>query len=274
MVTPTPAPAVTEVCYPESDGQPMAESDVHRDLMIALIAMLREYFRDDPQVYISGNLFLYYQEGDPRRVVAPDVFVVKGVPGDNRRIYKLWEEGQPPDVVFEVTSPSTRSEDLRSKHDLYERLGVSEYFLFDPLDEYLRPPFQGYRLEQDRYVPLRPAEDGSLWSAVLGLELHPRGEHLRLFDPEVQRWLPLPEEEQTERRAAEAQATVAQARATVAEARMTSESAARREAEARATVAETRATTAEARAAAESEARHAAETELARLRAQLDERGT
>ena len=144
MVTAAQSPTtVAEVFYPESDGQPMAESDVHRDLMIDLIAMLREYFHDDPQVYISGNLFLYYQEGNPRRVVAPDVFVVKGVPGGRRRIYKLWEEGHPPDVVFEVTSPSTRGEDLRTKHALYARLGVTEYFLFDPLDEYLRPPFQG-----------------------------------------------------------------------------------------------------------------------------------
>ena len=134
MVTPMPSPAVAEIFYPESDGQPMAETDVHRDLMIDLIAMLREYFHDDPQVYISGNLFLYYQEGNPRRVVAPDVFVVKGIPGGRRRIYKLWEEGRPPDVVFEVTSPSTRGEDLRTKHALYARLGVAEYFLFDPLD--------------------------------------------------------------------------------------------------------------------------------------------
>ncbi len=260
MVTQIPSPAVVEVFYPESDGQPMAETDIHRDLMIDLIAMLREYFRDDPHVYISGNLFLYYEEGNPRRVVAPDVFLVKGVSGGRRRIYKLWEEGQPPDVVFEVTSPSTRGEDLRAKHKLYERLGVTEYFLFDPLDEYLRPAFQGYRLERDRYVPLRPAADGSLWSAVLGLELHPRDERLRLLDPEDQRWLPLPEEEPEARRAAEARATVAEAQATVAEAR--------------ATVAEARATDAETRVTAEMEARQAAEAELARLRAQLDERGT
>ena len=202
MVTPMPSPAVAEVFYPESDGQPVAETDVHRDLMVDLIAMLREYFRDDPNVYISGNLFLYYQEGDPRRSVAPDVFVVRGVPDHQRRIYKLWEEGRPPDVVFELTSPSTRSEDCRTKHDLYERLGVAEYFLFDPLGEYLQPPFQGYRLRRGHYRPLRPAEDGSLWSAVLGLDLHVRGSRLRLFDPEGQRWLPLPEEEQAARRAA------------------------------------------------------------------------
>ncbi len=244
MVTPMPSPAVAEVFYPESDGQPVAETDIHRKLMFELIAMLHEHFRNDPQVYISGNLFIYYQEGDPRRSVAPDVFVVKGITRRDRRIYKLWEEGRPPDVVFELTSPSTRSEDCRTKHDLYARLGVAEYFLFDPLAEYLRPPFQGYRLRRGHYRSLRPAGDGSLWSAVLGLELHVRGPRLRLFDPAGQRWLPLPEEEPAARRAAETRATVAEARATVAE----------------------------ARAVAETAARQAAEAELARLRAQLDER--
>ncbi len=251
MVTPTPAPAVAEVFYPESDGQPMAETDVHRDLMLDLIAMLREYFRDDPHIYISGNLLLYYEEGNPRRSVAPDVFVVKGIPGDRRRIYKLWEEGQPPDVVFELTSRSTRNEDLRTKHELYERLGVTEYFLFDPLGEYLRPPLQGHRLALDHYVPLRPAADGSLWSAVLELELHPRGESLRLFDPESRRWLLNPQEETVARRAAESRAAVEAAARQIAEDRVTAEAAARQIAEDRVAI---------------------VEAELARLRAQLDER--
>ena len=179
MVTPTPtlppAPAAAAVCYPESDGQPVAETDVHRTLMFELIGTLQAFFRADPHVYISGNLFLYYQEGDPRRVVAPDVFVVQGVHNHQRRIYKLWEEGVVPAVVFELTSRSTRREDLRTKYDLYARLGVTEYFLFDPLGEYLRPPCRGYRLEQGQYRPLVPAEDGSLWSAALGLALHERG---------------------------------------------------------------------------------------------------
>ena len=153
-----------------------------------------------------------------------------------------------------MTSRSTRSEDLRTKHDLYERLGVAEYFLFDPLGEYLRPPFQGHRLTQDHYIALQPAADGSLWSAVL--ELHPRGESLRLFDPAGQRWLPTPQEETVARRAAEL-------RAATAEARMATEADGRRVAEARAA--------AEANVRQLAEARTATvEAELARLRAQLD----
>ena len=222
MVTTTPtrppAPAAAAVYYPESDGQPVAETDVHRTVMFELIGMLQAFFRADPHVYISGNLFLYYQEGNPRRVVAPDVFVVLGIPNKLRRIYKLWEEGVVPAVVFELTSRSTRGEDLHTKYDLYARLGVTEYFLFDPLDEYLRPPCQGYRLQQGQYQPLAPAADGSLWSVVLGLALHGRGEQLRLYDPERQRWLPTPQEETAARRAAEEQALLAEERALAAEA--------------------------------------------------------
>ena len=270
MVTPTlprpPAPTVAEVCYPESDGQPVAETDVHRQLMFALIGMLQAFFRDDPHVYISGNLFLYYQEGDPRQVVAPDVFVVPGVRNHQRRSYKLWEEGVVPAVVFELTSRSTRREDLRSKYALYEQLGVSEYFLFDPLGEHLRPACRGYRLHQGRYRSLSPAADGSLWSAVLRLALHARGEQLRLYDPAGQRWLPTPQEEAMARRAAEERASVEAAARQAAEERVGVEAAARQAAEERATV------EADARRVAESQIT-AAEAELARLRALLSSRG-
>ena len=256
MVTTTPilppAPAAAEVYYPESDGQPVAETDVHRTLMFELIGMLQAFFRADPHVYISGNLFLYYQEGDPRQVVAPDVFVVHGVRNHQRRIYKLWEEGVVPAVVFELTSRSTRREDLRTKYALYERLGVTEYFLFDPLGEYLRPPCQGYRLQQGRYRPLAAGEDGSLWSAALGLALHGRGEQLRLYDPAGQRWIPTPQE--------------AEERAQEAEERASVEADARRVAEEQATVEAGARQAAEARMAA-------AEAEVARLRALLNDRG-
>ena len=103
-----------EVRYPESDGKPMAETDIHADLLIYLREALKDYFRDDPNVYVAGNLFVYYEEGNPEAVVAPDVFVVKGVPKRRRRIYQVWVEGKAPDVVFELTSESTRWEDVDS----------------------------------------------------------------------------------------------------------------------------------------------------------------
>ena len=145
------ATAPIQVVYPETDGKPMGETDVHIDALIYLREALKDHFREAPQVYVAGNMLLYYEEGNPAACVAPDVFVVQGVAKHERRIYKLWEEGQPPAVVFEITSRSTRLEDLGTKRALYAMLGVQEYFLYDPLGEYLRPPLQGYRLQEGEY---------------------------------------------------------------------------------------------------------------------------
>ena len=196
--------------YPESDGEPMAETDTHRDLMTdALLHPLKERYRDDPNVYVSGNLFLYYEEGDPSAVVAPDVFVVFGVPDHQRRIYKLWEEDRAPDVVFELTSERTYREDLSDKRLIYEELGVREYFLFDPLEDYLRPPLQGFRLKDSYFVAVMPQSwDEGEWqiqSRVLGLTLRSDGSSLRLYDPEQERYLLTRSEEAEARRQAEAE---------------------------------------------------------------------
>jgi Uma2 family endonuclease len=172
-----------KVEYPDSDGKPMAETDVHRNLMVSLITALRWRYRDEPLVYVSGNLLFYYVEGDPRKCTAPDCFVVKGVPGHDRRTYLLWEEGVAPCVVIEVTSRSTRRQDTREKRELYARLGIREYFLFDPLEEYLRPSMQGLRLAGGEYVEISPEPDGSLTSTQLGLKLSRAGSRLRLWDP-------------------------------------------------------------------------------------------
>ena len=96
--------------YPTSDGKPMAESDIHRDLMLALIETLKWWFTDDPDVYVSGNLLVFYEKGDKRIHIAPDVFVVRGVRKGLRPNYLLWEE-RPLDVVIELTSKTTMIED-------------------------------------------------------------------------------------------------------------------------------------------------------------------
>jgi Uma2 family endonuclease len=189
------------VHYPESDGMPMAETDAHYRQMTGLRFALEVYFRDAPDVYVGANLLLYYEEGDPHQVVAPDVFVVRDVPKGDRRIYKVWEEGKAPDVVFELTSASTRKTDLGPKKGTYEVLGVQEYFLFDPLEEYLEPPLQGYRLEEKGY---RWMEGEPLTSEVLGLELRVEEGQLRLYERETEQRLPTPDEVAEAHRQAEA----------------------------------------------------------------------
>jgi Uma2 family endonuclease len=178
--------------YPTSDGRPMAETDQHRILMNDLIQTLQAFYADEPLVYVSGNLLLFYVRGDRLKHLSPDVFVVKGVPKHPRDNYLLWEEGRPPSIVIELTSSSTKDEDIHDKYALYQdSIGVFEYFLFDPFGDYLKPPFRGYRLRQGKYVPIKSMK-GRLPSKSLGLHLERNGAALRLYDPATQEWLPTP----------------------------------------------------------------------------------
>src|SRR4051794_3155494 len=126
-----------DIDYPTSDGKPMAETELHRDLMFDLIESLKDHFADQPDIYVSGDLLVYYERGNRRKHVAPDVFMVRGVPKLPRRDYYLiWREGKAPEVVIEVTSKTTRREDERKKLVLYrDVLKVAEYFLFDPTED-------------------------------------------------------------------------------------------------------------------------------------------
>jgi len=169
-----------EIEYPESDGKPMAETDIHIRELTNTRATLADFFREASDVYVSGNLLLYYEEGNPAGSVSPDVFVVKGVPKGERRTYRVWVEKRPPLVVFEFTSRSTRLEDSGNKKALYAMLGVSEYFLCDPLSEYLEPPMQGFTLERGDYRRLPEESDGTVISRELGLRLKMEGSQLRL----------------------------------------------------------------------------------------------
>ncbi len=158
------------VHYPESDGAPMGESGVHVLALLDLVHQLRFHFADQPDVHVAANLFSYFQEGDPRQVVCPDVFVCRGVPRDPPLpVWKTWEHGDRlADAVFEITSKSTRWIDQGAKRGLYEVLGVTELFLFDPEASYLKPPLQGFRLHRGRYRPIAPV-GGRLECESLGL---------------------------------------------------------------------------------------------------------
>ena len=174
------------VDYPESDGNPLGETDKHRKLMNDLIEMLGVYFAEDPEVYVSGNLMCYYVEGDPTKSVSPDVFVVRGAPKHERRIYKFWEEAAP-NVVIEVSSRKTKNEDLQWKRQLYAWLGVEEYFIFDP--EYkLQPPLRAFLLRGKELVEEKVLNNRVL-SNELGLELVNDEKTLRLWNPQTSEFL-------------------------------------------------------------------------------------
>lgn len=159
----------------------MAETGIHVTLIAYFLAMLRAFFRHRDDVYVGGNMFLYYQEDEPTKKVAPDLFIVFGVPNHERRIWKVWEEGKSPDVIFEFTSRGTWDEDLGTKKGLYAWMGVDEYFLFDPVEAYLTPRLQGFRQVDGAYAPIQPTEAGSLVSQRLGLALQVVEDQLQLF---------------------------------------------------------------------------------------------
>lgn len=237
MVSPHRARPKREPFYPESDGEPMGETDQHRDVNNYLVEALKIHYADrQNDVYVSGDNFIYFVKDNPRRFVSPDVYVVFGVPMKQRKSFKTWEEGNHlPSVVMEVTSRSTQDDDLLRKFELYQDvLLVPEYFMFDPTGEYLDPQLAGFRMNDGgEYIPIALLNN-RLHSEQLGLDfvLTPHG--LRVFDPATGEFYP----------------TLSEQRIAIYQERLRAES-------------ETQRAEAEARRA------DAAEEENARLRAQL-----
>ena len=223
--------------YPSSDGKPLAENDVQRDAIHYAYGALRLRYTANSDVYVSADLLIYYEEGNPRVSVAPDAFVVFGVEDHPRMNYKVWEEGKGPDFVLEVASPNTWREDVERKPGIYAGLGVSEYFLFDPMGEHYTPRLRGYRLVEGKYerLPVVESIDRTLTmrSEVLGLELRAKGEEMRFHDPATGETLLSHGEEYAARREEAAARRAAELRAGREAAARREEAAARRAAEAR-----------------------------------------
>lgn len=179
------APAVV---YPSSDGKPIAETERHRKALVDLVDMVDRHFQDVPDVHVSGNLLLYYEEGNPHKVISPDVFMVRGVSKKELRTYKTWEQSPTLDFVIELASPSTFTRDFQEKKEIYAKiLQVQEYYIYDPYHE-IEPSFVGFRLIDGEYEEIAFI-DGRLPSTVLGLELGEREGALRLYNPNTRTWL-------------------------------------------------------------------------------------
>jgi Uma2 family endonuclease len=196
-----------DAMYPDSDGKPMAETGIHVLAILWVIGALKLFFRSRDDAYVTGDMFLYYEEGKPKSRKAPDVMVVKGVPSQpERRSFKVWVEKAVPCFILEVTSKETAREDQEGKRLLYQRLGVREYFLFDPLHEYLERQLMGYRLVGEKYEPLAPDDEGGLVSEELEMRLVAEAAHVGLFRLDTHARVPNPMQlnelqEQAERRA-------------------------------------------------------------------------
>ena len=267
MTSSTLAPVAIE--YPTEDGVPMAETDAQGIPLMYAVTGLRDFFLLRPDVYVSGNLLIYYQEGNFNASVAPDVFVVFGVPNHIRPTYKVWEEGKSPDFVMEITSRHTRHKDQGEKRELYESLGVREYWQYDPTGDYLEPRLCGLRLVGGEYEKLGETRlgDGTLamYSAVLGLEVRIEGGELRFHDPETGESISTFTEQRQGRQQAEQALQQAEQERQQAEQERQQAEQERQQAE------RERQQEREARQQAEA-ARHAAEAQVAELRALLARR--
>lgn len=223
--------AKTEIIYPETDGMPLPDGEFQAPLYIKIVGTLRTFLRDVPGARVNGDTFMYFVQGDARRFVSPDCYVVLGLSDsatesiERNNVYLLWEVGKPPDFILEIGSQSTAGEDLGRKRDLYAEIGVSEYWRYDSTGgEFYGEALVGERLVDGEYrrLELRYGNDGAIWSRseILNLDLCWMDGELRFWDPVEGLWLLSQEEEQDGRLQAEA--------------RVSEERAARLEAEARA----------------------------------------
>jgi Uma2 family endonuclease len=189
-ITTRPLPGTTiDPRYPDSDGEPLGETQLHIIAIFHLYGVLRQVFRGRADVVVLADSFMYYEEGNAIKSKAPDVMVAFGVVGNHlRRSFRISEEGVVPSVIFEITSKKTRHEDEHGKKETYARLGVKEYFLFEPEDLSIDPRMKGFRLREGKYVALSADADGRLMSQELGLLLEVEDALLRVADARTGKW--------------------------------------------------------------------------------------
>lgn len=181
-----------EIYYPDTDPNAMPGTDIHFKLIANLVLILEAFLQNQPDANAFGDLMFYYEEGDAKKFVAPDVMICFGIDKQPRRVYKLWENTIPA-VIIEVSSDKTWREDLTKKFALYQQLGVREYYIFDPEYKNLRQPLIAFHRVEGEFVEIS-VNYGRVLSNVLGLELVDTGETVRLFNPETNEFLMTMEE--------------------------------------------------------------------------------
>ena len=191
MTATLPVGIESEIFYPSADGQPVAETYDHLYALLTTLEVLKQYLTNR-QATVLGNQFLYYAQGFPKLRVAPDVMVIFDVAPGGRDNYKIWEEGQIPTVIFEMTSFGTKGQDEIFKKTLYEQLGVKEYWLFDPKGEWVEQKLRGYRLRGEIYEPIQDGRSEPLQlrlvieERLIGFYREDTGEKLLIPDELVQ----------------------------------------------------------------------------------------
>ena len=186
--------------YPDSDDEPLPDGRYQEPYFTEIVGTVREHFRSRPDVEVSGNTFIYYEEGNPRRFISPDLHVTLGVTAegfasmDYRNTYLVWEIGKPADFVLEIASESTALRDVTEKRVLYARIGFGEYWRFDGSGgDFYGEPLVGEYLADGEYRRFHVAPDAQgrphSYSPALALWLYWDNGRLRFFDPATGQWL-------------------------------------------------------------------------------------
>ncbi len=182
-----------EIFYAETDENIMPEGIQHFLLSVRLASMLLTFFAKREDVKVFGNCMLYYEEGNPRKVVSPNLMICFGLQKTPMRVYRLWEEKVVPSVVIEFASETTWLNDVSTKLALYQKLGVKEYYIYDVEYDNLPESLLAYRLVDDELKQIE-LEGKKVLSESLSLELVDTGETLRFFNPETNEFLMTMEE--------------------------------------------------------------------------------
>ena len=230
----TPGP--DELRLPSCEDEPVPQNTRQLVAIVDGFDCLQRHWRGRRDVFVGSDQFVYWDRAYDRRKgsanspAAPDLYVAFGVANRHRNSYVVWEEGKPPDFVLEVVSPSSRREDGEDKPRKYARMGVPEYFRYDPEGK-LEPALAGFALRAGGYAPL-PEE--TLAGGVVGVRseklglclcVEPSGPEpldgaLRWYDPAAGGFLPTRHELADDKRRADARAEASDAKAKASEARV------------------------------------------------------
>jgi hypothetical protein len=209
-MSPRAAPVLSSagtVIYPDSDGQPMADT-TEQFAFIQLVSANLDAIRTD---FVAGDHLWYPVEGRPDIRVAPDVYVAVGRPKGHRGSYRQWNEANVPlTVVFEWWSPNSTFPMQVEKLRFYERYGVSEFYSWDQV----RGTFAAFVRRDAGLDPVDTSQ--GFTSPILGIRFEVK-DALRLYRPDGTPFLTLAEmEAQRDAAAAERDAAAAERDAALA----------------------------------------------------------
>ncbi len=186
-----------EIVYPEQREDDMGETSIHIRVVANFLSILKLFLKHQEDVFITANMNLYYEKGNPNKWYAPDILIAFGVPNHERSSYKIWDEKVSPHVIFEVSSERTWKADISEKLEIYSQLGVEEYYILDPEFKYLPAPILAFELQGERLLTV-PVNNDRIFSPRLGLEIVRTENSFRLFDPNKNEFLRTLDESESE----------------------------------------------------------------------------